>query len=841
MSDNVEVYPFRRVKKEIKKESTGKKKRDKTGGKRDKEGSRAKRMSSLLFSPDPLEDKNYKTRESIKSSRLISVIIKQFCLCGAGFFLGRAVLLDELTPFASAFTAAAAWVFPASGAPAALGAIAGIVSSQKNVLINAITVLLVLFLSLGLPRKVKNPWLALSGIVFTLHVITKAGYLAFTDSLPYDYIAVLFEAVFAGVCTLIFFCAFPSFRKLDGVQNLNAEELFCIFILLTAAVAGAGNLKIWEISLQGFLSRLIILTAALIGGMGQGAAAGALMGIIPGLANTGVPVMMGAYSFAGLLAGIGRTLGKPGVAMGFLLGNILLTIYLQNFSYLVAVMAETGLSMVFFFALPPGYVQKISASLAVFSFVPKDSHKIQAVVTGRMRKWSHIFRELSQSYAAAGTASPNYREEPALQSLFNEIGSKVCNGCGLFRTCWEREFYRTYQSFLDMFTLVEIYGQVTAEDLPEILKRRCTRAKELAITITCLYDTYKLNRYWSRRFMESKEILSEQLKSVSEVIEGLTQQLHLELETYAQKEVFLKEKLKQAGVPVVEVKIYQSKDGNREIFLKRQPCADQQNCYQYMVPLISQLTEESFFLPSQNCTGVKEGLCHLRLYPALKYQVKIGVAKIGKGGSPVSGDSYAFIPLKGAKFTFLLSDGMGAGNQAALQSSTAVSLLEHLLESGIAVELALKTVNSLMMLRFVGDDFATIDMVMLDLQSGQAEFFKVGAPPSFIARGRRITQVRAASLPAGIVKDIDVTSVTKNLSKGDLLVILSDGLLDSYRGSREKEEWVKEVLSDASGLDPQAVADLFLKLAQTNAGGSAHLSDDITVIAARLEEKKPVP
>ena len=838
LSDKIEVYPFRRVKKE----ATKKKKREKAKGKHEKEsgqqakdGRKASSPPHFSFNPPKAERKTTKSR---KLSQLFLALKKQLFFAGAGFFLGRAVLLNELLPFATAYVIAAVWIFPASWVSVALGVIAGIITTDKNILLNVLAVFLALFLSLCLPREIKSPWLVGPGIALALNIVVKTTYLAFTNSLPYDYIAVLFEAIFAGICTLIFFYALPSFRKLDGVQNLKAEELLCLFFFLTALVAGTSDLSVWTISLQGFLSRLVILTAALIGGAGQGAAAGALMGIIPSLAYTEMPVLMGAYSFAGLLAGTGKILGKPGVAMGFLLGNIILSIYLQNFGHLVTVIAETGLSMLVFFALPATYGQKLSVSLSLSTTAPGDNNKIQAAVVGRVRKWSPIFKELAYSYAAVSATSPRNREEPAFQNLFNEISSKVCSGCGLYRTCWEREFYRTYQSFFDLFTLVEIYGQVTAEDLPENLKRRCSRAKELAITVACLYDTQKLNRYWTKRLAESKKVFSEQLKSVSEVIEGLTQQLQLEVEAYPQKEIFLKERLKQAGVPVMELKIYPQENGKREIFLKRQPCADQQNCYTHLTPLFSRLMEESLALPNLNCPGRKDNLCSLRLYPALKYQVRIGIAKLGKEGSPVSGDSYAFIPSRAGKIAFVLSDGMGSGPQAALQSSTVISLLENLFESGIDTELAIKTVNSLMILRSAGDNFATIDLVMLNLYSGQAEFIKIGAPPSLIARGRKISQVRAISLPAGIVKDIEISSIAKKLTKGDLLVIFSDGLLDTYTGPGEKEEWAEGVLQNAVGLDPQEIADLFLKLAQTNVGAGASIPDDITVIVARLEGKR---
>ncbi|MGB9904217.1 MAG: stage II sporulation protein E [Desulfotomaculales bacterium] len=831
---STEVYPFRRVKKEPGRKAPKEKKG--RAGARQKS---AEPGTGHIFGG---QEKEARTKEKRKTSRLFPLVGRQVALVAAGFFLGRAVLFGELVPFAPAFTAASAWVFPAAGIPVAAGVAGGLLSCGKNVFTGLISVFLSLFLPLGLSgRSLPNPVLVLSGLVFTVSLLAKSTFLAFSEALPYDYIAALFEAVLGGVCTLIFLYALASFRKMDGVQNLKAEELFCLFVFFTAVVAGTTGLKAGEITLQGFVSRLLILTAALIGGIGQGAAAGALMGMVPALVPGGVPVMMGVYSFAGLLAGAGRSLGKPGVAMGFLLGNIMLALYLQNFSHLAALVTETGLSILFFFLLPANFVQKVTSSLAVLQLVPRENKKIQAILAGKMRKWSHFFQELSQGYAAASTAFSDPREEPALQGLFNEIENKVCHGCGLFRTCWEREFYRTYQSFLDLFTLVEIYGQVTQDDLPEIFKRRCTRAKELAITVTCLYDTYKLNRYWRRKFTESKEIFSEQLKNISEMIEGLTQQLPLEIEGSSQKEGFLKEKLKQAGIPVVEVKIYQQEEGRVEISLKREPCADRQECPDRLSFLLSQVTEQQLSLPNLNCTGVKEGLCHLRLYPALKYQVRIGLAKTCKEGNLVSGDSHSFLPLRNGKFAFLLSDGMGTGPQAALQSGTALSLLEHLLEMGLGLELAIKTVNSLLMLRSTKECFATIDLVVVDLYTGQAEFIKIGAPPGLLARGRRVTQINASSLPAGIIKDIEVYCVTRNLAKGDLLVIFSDGLLETYQGPREKEEWAKEVLQEASSLTPQEIAEVFLQLALANSGGSGRVADDITIMAARLEEKKPFP
>jgi stage II sporulation protein E len=850
VSDQTEVYPFHRLKKapgrKSKREDSKRHAYRKAVGKENPKDRNPKDRNPKEGKTEGRKEKGQFKEKGRFTIVKLPVAGKQLLLCLAGFFLGRAVLLGELFPLAVAFAGAAAWIFPASGVLAVIGVSAGLITVVKGVpfVIICVTVVLVWIFLASLPANLKKPLLVIPGIVFALSMILKAGYFAFIDSSSYDYISVVFEAAFAGVFTLVFLNALPSLRKLDELQSMGTEELFCVLVLAAGILAGAGGLEFREVSLQGLLSRLIILVLALVGGMGQGAAAGALMGIIPGLAYVAVPVVIGGYSFAGLVAGICRRLGKPGVATGFLLGSIFLFIYLQNFDHFTTVIIETGLAILFFFMIPMRYIEKLSESLPlIFSGGSADvspGSRIQAVVNGRMHKWSRIFRELSQGYAQVlCTAAPDFQQEPALQALFSEIGQKVCNGCGVYQICWEREFYLTYQSLLDVFAQVEIYGQVTVGDLPETLKRRCTRARELAITIACLYDTYKLNRYWTRRMIESKEIVSEQLKSVSDIIEGLSAELQFEIEESAGREVMLKEKLKQSGIPVVEVKLSRQKGRKKEVTLSRQPCSDMVDCYSRVVPLVSRFVKEPLSPPTLNCSGsLRDGLCFFRLYPALKYQVNIGVAKTGKGGSMVCGDSHAFVPLRGGEFAFMLSDGMGAGAQAACESSTALSLLEHLLESGLGRELAVKTVNSLMMLRFPGDSFATLDMITLDLYSGQAEFMKIGAPPSFIKRGRRVSLVRANSLPVGIIKDIDVTSVTKKLLPGDLLVMVSDGMLDAYSGPGGKEEWLKEVLQETGEMEPRDLAGLLLQLATTGAGGAAQVPDDMTVLIAKIEKKE---
>ncbi|RYD03670.1 hypothetical protein N752_18145 [Desulforamulus aquiferis] len=140
---------------------------------------------------------------------------------------------------------------------------------------------------------------------------------------------------------------------------MPGETVFCFLVLLAGVIAGTGGLGNELVTLRGVVSRLVILLGALVGGAGVGAATGAVVGVIPGLAFVVAPVIIGAYSFAGFLAGAVRSFGKLAVAVGFLMGNIILTIYMSNFNDIHGVLLETALATAVFLLIPASLQDKI--------------------------------------------------------------------------------------------------------------------------------------------------------------------------------------------------------------------------------------------------------------------------------------------------------------------------------------------------------------------------------------------------------------------------------------------------------------------------------------------------
>ena len=86
-------------------------------------------------------------------------------------------------------------------------------------------------------------------------------------------------------------------------------------------------------------------------------------------------------------------------------------------------------------------------------------------------------------------------------------------------------------------------------------------------------------------------------------------------------------------------------------------------------------------------------------------------------------------------------------------------------------------------------------MCILDLFSGNAEFIKNGACPTFIKNGKNVEKVEAMCLPAGINEKPDTTIFDKDLNDGDIIVMITDGILDANKEAIDKQESMREFIS----------------------------------------------
>ena len=209
-------------------------------------------------------------------------------------------------------------------------------------------------------------------------------------------------------------------------------------------------------------------------------------------------------------------------------------------------------------------------------------------------------------------------------------------------------------------------------------------------------------------------------------------------------------------------------------------------------------------------------------------ECRVGAVLRPKEGEKVCGDSLESFAAQG-QLCLLLSDGIGSGESARRESALTSRLLRQFLEAGIQPEAALKTLNSALALR--GEEtgsFATIDLLTLRRETGEAVFYKYGAAPSYLKRLGSVRRITGTALPAGLREAPAPPDVTHlRLEGGSFAVMVSDGVADA--GS---DEWLQDLLAGWSGEDPQALAGAIL--AECRRRGA--LRDDCAVQAVYFPE-----
>ena len=200
------------------------------------------------------------------------------------------------------------------------------------------------------------------------------------------------------------------------------------------------------------------------------------------------------------------------------------------------------------------------------------------------------------------------------------------------------------------------------------------------------------------------------------------------------------------------------------------------------------------------------------------------------GGAP-SGDTLSLFETKDDFFYALLSDGMGTGERAAVASRVSCDFLRTMLRAGCGRKATIRMLNDLVRAR--GEECsATVDILVFDLLYGDAAFIKSGAAPSYIKRGREILRVRSRTMPLGIAKSADAERIHVTVEEGDVLILLSDGLVPE----EEDPAWLLSLLSEESAADLGALCRRIMAEAVSKDPPPA---DDMTVTAIKILPAAP--
>ncbi|XEC94969.1 stage II sporulation protein E [Paenibacillus tarimensis] len=768
-----------------------------------------------------------------------------FLLTVVGFLLGRAVILESLTPFAVAYFAVIYFLRKDSYRIVAISLVAGswfAIAPAPAWIAMELAVFFLLVKGLEAYERSELNYAPL--LVFVSTLLVRLFGIIIADTLGwYELMMVGVEAGLSFVLTLVFVQAVPVLTMMKRSASLKNEEVICLMIMLASIMTGLVGWMVYGLSAEHVMSRYLLLLFALAGGAPLGASVGVVAGLILSLADFNSIVQMSLLAFAGMLAGLLREGGKAGVIFGMILGTSILSIYVGTQTDVMTSTWESVAAAVLFLFTPRSAIRTIARYVPGTMEHLKSQHdyakRVRDVTAQRVTQFSDVFRQLSRSFGAVEqqAESEAARKEEEVGHFMNAVAERACATCHKKDGCWEGKFYQTYKVMTDMMLSIEDGRKPGAKEIPREWSSHCIRPQQVLGVMHQQYQLFRNNQFYKKQIQDSRKLVAEQLNGVSQVMEDLAKEIKREGQELHLQEEQIREALEGLGLSIQSVDIISLEEGNVEIEIAHTFGQGYDECRKIIAPLLSDILGEHIAVKSERYIQQKDHPATVLFSSAKEYEVETGVAGAAKGGDLLSGDSFSTAQLSNGKFAVAISDGMGNGERARQESSTALSIMQQLLQSGMDEKLAIKSVNSVLLLRSSDEIFATVDVALIDMYTAKTTFMKIGSTPSFIKRGNEVIAVTANNLPVGILQDIDVDLISVQLQPGDTLIMMTDGIYDAPGHAVNKEMWMKRVIQEIETQEPQEIADRLLETVVRYHAGE--IIDDMTVVVAKVQKHQP--
>lgn len=222
-----------------------------------------------------------------------------------------------------------------------------------------------------------------------------------------------------------------------------------------------------------------------------------------------------------------------------------------------------------------------------------------------------------------------------------------------------------------------------------------------------------------------------------------------------------------------------------------------------------------------------------QLLPPLTISVP-GVAIAGalQPAYDVGGDAFDYA-LNGRTAHLGIFDAIGHSTRAAVMASVVVGAYRHARRQGVNLAETYGLIDAAVTHQFGDEDFATAQMVELDLDTGRLAWVNAGHPQPLLVRHRKLIRSLSSdtTLPAG-VGGATPTVAMESLEPGDRVLFYTDGAVEQRLVSGEmfgEHRLVEHLLrEEAAG---RSVSETARRLSQALAaqwGGPA--SDDATLV-----------
>ena len=419
--------------------------------------------------------------------------------------------------------------------------------------------------------------------------------------------------------------------------------------------------------------------------------------------------------------------------------------------------------------------------------------------------------------AAHESLDRRYALNPAQAA--ERAAERSCRNCPKSMTCWGENYELFRAEFARLMEIARRGEPLDGRSMSGGCAAICASPELCAQSVEREYRRYLSAAADEARIAELRRLYTDWLSGVRDILKGLGNAGEADgcvgKSRAAEKSV--SRLLRESGMTGAECYISRDRQGKLHIeaYSSKEPKVDAE----YLGGLLSEMLGRELEKPEISFSG---GRCRLVAGERQALHADIGAFQFCREQNRVCGDCYeSFSDGKGALY-IVLSDGMGSGSRARVDSALACSVLSRLIKSGIPLTAALETVNTSLMVKSADESFATLDICKIDLNSGECAVYKAGAATTYIKSADRLIRASLSSPPAGAGGHLTVPAQQFKVSAGDVIVMMTDGCAPD-------EVWLSRELSKRS-----SAKELSERIARAARSAENGRRDDISVIAVSV-------
>ncbi len=607
--------------------------------------------------------------------------------------------------------------------------------------------------------------------------------------------------------------AVDCIHKKRNLYMLDNHSLICIMMSLCTLLLGCSEVSFFGVRPARLFGSLVIIAAAALFSQAGGSIAGVSIGTCVAVSGTSVALSL-CYGICGLASGIFSKYGQLACSLVFS-GITGIFALIDGSAEGLFVFIEATVAGIIFSAFPKKQLAEIRSGIEK----PR-KEKVAAEAVGTKEKLTEASRAVGSVSRCIRSVSDGIgaMTPPNDVIVCLRVKERVCMDCKLKNgLCPESG------EFAAIMEKLAQGDSVSPEDFSANFNQKCPNVPKLAESFNRVYSGRSAVNAIQAGAARNREFACGQFDWASKLLEDLADGVENGARILHGKERTALRVLTDRDFDVKNVTCTQPSPG--VICLK---CTvgeiPQSTSLTRLTAALSAELETQLNPPKITETSMGKEMTFMRK-EILSF--RFGCASASCGNRRLCGDYFECFRTE-SKVYVIMSDGMGTGGRAAIDSAMTVEIFSRLIKAGIALDTALGLTNIALAVKSEDESLSTLDVAEIDLFSGEALILKAGAAPSFYTVSGRVRTVEPPSTPLGILNNIGFSKYNLQLRGGDMLVMVSDGILGS--GSN----WLRDEIKAARNPDAREFSELLLETARRKCGKNY---DDMTVITLIMEEK----